>query len=438
MTTVIDTVKQHSPYGGSSIGRVIACGASAAACASIPAMPDDEYNSEGTAAHFVAAECLRTNVPAKEFLDYLYTKPGSPDDGTPPVQVKVTGNMVDAVQVFLDEVNREMALTPDAELYVEHAFQLENDAAPGEVWGETDALVYHPSTGRLRDFDYKHGIGVSVSAEDNAQPKFYAAGAVFSHPEWRITEIICTIVQPRARDVDEAGAVKDWTFDGAELLEFVQQVEDGIRFSKKVAEIFADPNPTVESRLQYYTPGVHCRWCAAAGDCPGKEAATLAAATLDRDGITSIAQVTAAALPDPKTFDVERLAAIVAGIDIVREWQLRAQELLEGLLMTGHQVPGWKVVDKQGRAKWVDEPARVATYAAVEFGLDEDQTMPRKLATITDMVAMLKSAGATKEQIDDFKLKFTIKESSGLTIAPASDRRPAVNAAETNFGSAKL
>lgn len=429
MTTVID--KGHSRYGGSVIGRVIACSASVAECDAIPTLAGDEYSSEGNAAAFVIEQCLKTNVPAKEFLDFLYTKPGDK-------QVVVTGNMVDACQVFIDEVNREMALTPDAELYVEHSFELESEAAPGEVWGKTDVLVYHSSIGRLRDFDYKHGVGVSVSAEDNAQPKFYATGAVFSHPEWRISELICTIVQPRARDVDEVGAVKDWTFDVVELLEFQQQVEDGIVAAKETAHLFATTKLTPKDRLRYYKVGEHCRWCDAAGTCVAKEQAGLKASTMDQEGFATVTEITARDFPEPKSMDVERLAAVVRGIDLVREWQLRCQELLEGLLMSGVEVPGWKTVEKIGRAKWVEDPTEIVAYADMTFDLTEDQIMPRKLTTIGDAEKLLKAAGASKDDIDSFKLKFTIKESSGLTIAPSTDRRPAINAIAADFGTVKL
>lgn len=426
MTTVID--KGHSRYGGSVVGRVIACPGSPALCDTVPKRPEGPYAAEGTAAHYVAEQCLKTNVPASEFLGFLYTKPGSK-------QVEVTGNMVDAVQVYLDEVNREVALTSDAELYVEVGFDIDSEAAPGEVWGSADAVVYHPSTGRLRIFDYKHGVGISVSAEDNAQPKFYAMGAVFSHPDWRISEIVCTIVQPRARDVDEAGAVKDWTFDVVELLEFQETVETAIEKAESYGHDVVEGMFTGERDATLYKTGAHCRWCDAAAVCPAKEAEALAAATVD---FATVTEISAADFPEPKSLDVERLSKVVAGLNIISAWQAQCQEYLEGLVLSGVAVPGWKAVEKIGRAKWVEDPTEIVAYAGMTFDLTEDQVMPRKLTTIGDAEKLLKAAGATKEQVDDFKLKFTIKESSGLTIAPSSDRRPAINTAQENFGGVTL
>lgn len=423
MTTVID--KGHSRYGGSVIGRVIACPGSPALCDTVPKRPEGPYAAEGNAAHYVAEQCLKTNVPAKKFLDFLYTKPGAK-------QIVVTGNMVDAVQQYLDEVNAEMALTPDAELYVEVGFDIESESAPGEVWGSADAVVYHPSTGRLRIFDYKHGVGISVSAEDNAQPKFYAMGAVFSHPDWKISQIVCTIVQPRARDVEEVGAVKDWEFDVVELLEFQDEVETAVSMAKKVA--FEDSIGRVPLKAMLKT-GPHCRWCDAAAVCPAKEAEALAAAHVD---FATVTEITAADFPEPKTLDVERLSKVVAGIGLISAWQAQCQEFLEGLILGGHEVPGWKAVEKIGRAKWIEDPTEIVAYAGMAFDLTEDQIMPRKLTTIGEAEKLLKAAGAKKEDLDSFKLKFTIKESSGLTIAPSSDRRQAVNAIEADFGTVKI
>ena len=138
--------------------------------------------------------------------------------------------------------------------------------------------------------------------------------------------------------------------------------------------------------------------------------------------------ITADALPDPKTYDMDRLGQILQAGQILNGWLNQVQEYVEALVLAGQPVAGWKAVEKIGRAKWVSADEEVADYADMVFGIDVEQIRPRKLTTITEAEKLLKAAGATKAQIDDFKLRFTLKESSGLTIAPTSDRRPAVNA----------
>ena len=403
----------HSQYGGSVIERVIACAGSAALCASVPKLPSSPYAAEGTAAHKLAEISLKEQLHPTHWL------------GVEMEGFVVTQEMCDAVVVYLNAVTAEQALTKEAELYVEKGFALDLPSAePGEVFGTNDALVYHPSTGRLRIFDYKHGVGVSVTADENAQLKFYAAGAVFSHPEWKLKEVILTIIQPRARDVDDLGAVRDWPMQTVDLLEFQGDINIAIWEAKG--------GRGVPVKL---ATGSHCRWCDAAAVCPAREAEVLEAAQLSFKDITMI---TTDDLPIVTELDVDRLGAVLKAADLLNDWLRTVQEYVEGLLLSGTSVPGWKVVEKIGRAKWVSDENEVASYVDMMFGVDLDQILPRKLTTIGDAEKLLKAAGAGKTEIDTFKLKFTVKDSSGLTIARNEDRRPAVNAAETAFGDVKL
>lgn len=416
MTTVIGP-SAHSRFGGSVADRYMNCPGSVALCETVPKKAGSIHAKIGTAAHALAETCLKQSQDAAEFIGEFFPVGEHRDN-----KFIVTDEMAVAVQVYLDAVREELALSASGELYVEQGFAFELPSAdPGEVFGTNDAMVYHPTTGRLRVFDYKHGQGVSVSADDNSQLKFYATGAVFSKPDWNLAEVILTIVQPRARDVGDENGVKDWPMDVLDLLEFQGDLDTAIAVCKGAAPSLAT--------------GSWCRWCDAAAVCPAKEAEALAATTLD---FASVTLVSADDMPVPKTLDTDRLAKIVNGLDIINAWMGQCQEYLEGLIMSGVEVPGWKAVEKIGRAKWIDDPTQVAAHVEMLFGVEEDQITPRKLATIGEAEKLLKAAGATKEQIDDFKLKFTIKESSGLTIARASDRRPAVNAIASDFGSVKL
>ena len=123
---------------------------------------------------------------------------------------------------------------------------------------------------------------------------------------------------------------------------------------------------------------------------------------------------------------------------LMNDWLRTVQEYVEGLLLSGASVPGWKVVEKIGRAKWVSDEEKIAGTLSLFYDIPEDLVRPRRLTTIGDVTKLLKAAGATKPEIDTFLMDNTIKESSGLTVAPESDRRPAVNAAERAFGDVNL
>lgn len=409
--------QKHSRYGGSVIKRVIECAGSVTLCGSVPPRPSSAYANEGTAAHTLAEHCLRRGLHPAAFLGK--DVPGFPG-------VKVTTDMSDAVVEYLNVLEHEQAQTQTSVLLIEEDFVLPiSTTGEGEVFGRNDAMVYHPETGRLRVFDYKHGQGVAVEVNDNPQLKFYLAGALFAHPEWKIRELVLTIVQPRALDMDDRGAVKDWSWDPAEVFEFIAQVEDAVARAEECGSF--SPEGLANG---YLKTGDHCRWCDAAPVCPARERQALEAATLD---FATVTDVTAAALPDPKEMDVARLAKVVAALDILTAWGSQCAEYLSGLVLSGAAVPGWKAVEKLARAEWADDPAKITAYAEMMFGVPAGELIQPKLTTITDATKVLKAYGAKKDDIDAFKLAFTKKESSGLTVAPESDRRPAVNAAARDF-----
>jgi len=405
----------HSRWGGSKADRWMNCAGSTALIETVPSKPSSAYAEEGTLAHAFAAYMLASGERAA--IEYVGVTLDAQVGAKP-----LTEEMAAAIQVYLDAVWAEFDQHPDAEIYVEQSFELSvESAAPGEVFGTNDALVYHPKAGRLVVFDYKHGVGVSVTADDNAQLKFYAAGAVFSRDDWSLSELELVIVQPRARDVEDLGAVRRWLMVVSDLMEFQQDVDAAIARS--------------QTEATSYNAGSWCRWCDAAAICPLREQQVLESAQLD---FASITEISAGDLPEPKTYDNDRVGEILKAARVLNDWLGQIEEYVEGLVTHGIPVKGWKAVEKLGRAKWAAADDEIAGAAEMLFGVEEDEARPRKLVTLGDMEKALKLHGATKQQIADFKALYTKKESSGLTLAPESDRRPAVDAAARDFGSLNM
>ena len=420
--------KAHSDFGGSVIGRVIACPGSVPLCNSVPERLSSSYADEGTFAHALGERhLLARNFDAQQSI-------GDEIESDKLASKKiVTTEMAAAVQVYLDAVQAEMVKTEDAILLIEERFTLPiSSAEEGEVFGANDALVYHPSTGRMVVFDYKHGQGVSVSAEDNKQLKFYAAGAALSHPDWPIAELELVIVQPRARDADEQDipGVKPWPMDTFELLEFVAEVEEAVRRAKDAASL----GPLLQTGTLLdgsnpFTAGSHCRWCAAASVCPAKKEEVVASIGLDFHDIEDIA---AKSLPIPKEMGTDKIAALLRGLDTLTAWANQVRDYAYGLLEQGVAVPGFKLVDKVGRRKWIDNEAEIAAYLEMVYGVDGEDVMPRKLVTITEAERLVKARVTEKAErkaaLDDLSLRFTLKDSGGRTMVADTDRRDAVPA----------
>ena len=427
--------KAHSDFGGSVIGRVIACPGSVALCSVIPDKPSSSYADEGTFAHALAEECLLQNcfdasqkIGSEVWCQKLASRKA------------VTEEMAAAVQVYLDAVQEELGRSADAILLVEERFVLPISAAEeGEVFGANDALVYHPSLGRLVIFDYKHGQGVSVSVEDSPQLKFYGAGAALTHDDWNLAEIELVIVQPRARDAEEyeIPGVKRWPMDTFELIEFVGEVEQAVARAKAIHAPMKDdpvagaPRATdVVDGAPALAAGSHCRWCAAAATCPVKQQEVVDSIGVDFRGV----EVVPSRLPVPKDMGVEQIAQLLRGLDVLTAWATQVREFAFGLLQSGVAVPGFKLVDKQGRRKWIDNEAEIAAYLEMVYGVEGDDIYPRSLVTITEAERLIKAKipaadkAGRKAALDDLSLRFTLKDSSGVTMVPDTDRRDAVTA----------
>lgn len=75
-------------------------------------------------------------------------------------------------------------------------------------FGTSDAILI--SDGTMHVIDYKHGLGVLVSAEDNPQMKCYALGALELFDSiYDIDTVAMTIYQPRRQNISTCQIAKD-------------------------------------------------------------------------------------------------------------------------------------------------------------------------------------------------------------------------------------
>lgn len=429
----------HSRFGGSVIGRVIGCPGSVPMNAAAPPKIETQHMVEGTLAHDFAEYMLKhgeRDAMRHVGEDYPFASPAKKklQANCGRKYLTVSKDMARAVQTYIDAVYEALDEDPLAELYVEQSFTL--PAGDGkEVFGKNDALVYQPTFRRVKCFDYKHGAGEVVDVEENEQPMFYCVGALLNNP-WPVAEIELIIVQPRTWDVvvTEHEGVKRWAWDTGELLEFLAQVDAAVA-AAKTAELM--PRAALFDN-GFITPGEHCGWCAASAVCPAREKDLLEMTGLP---LTTLADASPANLPDPATLDGAHIARIMAAAGALRAWAGQCAEYAFNAASAGTPIPGFKLVDKNARRKWVSSDAAVADFLEM-MGCDRAEVLPPSLVTITEAEKQLRAAvGSAK----DFKaakerlsLDFTIKESSGLTLAPESDKREAVDAVARAFGSVTI
>jgi hypothetical protein len=211
---------------------------------------------------------------------------------------------------------------------------------------------------------------------------FYAAAAMRTkESQWVFegaTEIECIIVQPPE--------IRRWVTTPERIKAFENELKMAVQIAQK-------PN----APLQH---GEHCRWCAAKPVCPKMTGA------VDRALMLKIEEL-----------DAEQIGGYLKNADILEQWITDLRALAHQVLETGKPVPGWKLVAKRATRQWVDEE-----LAAKELmnDLSADELYTKKLLSPAQAEKLL------KKQKKELPASHVVAISSGSTLAPVDDPRPAV------------
>jgi len=345
----------HRKYAASAAHRFIACTASHELERSIKGTGSSKYAAEGTRAHAFAAYLLTggTLTPGEQ-IAY--------EDGDETVSTIVDSETLESIAPYLEFVRQNLE-NGAVDLRVEFAA----DVIPGKLGGTADAVFRRRDT--LHVCDLKYGKGVLVDPEENAQLMCYALACLPHYPG--VKQVCLNIIQPRAR----GEIVKQWRCSIAYLSSF------------RVALLEAVKN--IDAGNTEFIRGEHCQFCKALHGCPSYFEAIE---------------------PVPKSagmVTVEQRAYILDHLEDIRRLCKAVEDEARDLLLNGATVPGWKLVQKQGRSKWNAE-----AFEALRLTIGMTET---KLIGITEARKII------GKEVD----RYTVKESSGVTIARDTDKRPA-------------
>ena len=352
--------------GGSTAKRVINCPGSVKLCQQVPPKPSSSYADTGTLLHNAIAEILGADARFDAIIGAEY-------NGITLTQELYEDKLVPAVRA-LHEVDPDEQM----EYAVEQSVGF-GDLLPG-VFGSCDLI------GRIGDraviLDWKFGDGVAVEADENPQLMFYAAAAMRTPSlAWVFDgakEVECIIVQPPS--------IKRWVTSFDRLRMFERELVFAVKQSEK-------PDAALHA-------GEHCRWCAAKPICPQMTGAA------DR-----------ALAKQVKELNTRELGLALAKADMLEEWIKDLRALAIQVLEKNGEVPGYKLVQKRGTRQWIDEQKAIEHLSMF---LPESEVIERSLVSPAQAEKKLK------------KLKLSLGEglvtsvSSGTTLAPVSDPRPAV------------
>lgn len=363
-------MSDHSILAPSALAITMACSGSVQLSRLYPEVSDSQDAMEGTASHWAGSEQL-------------------------------DGQLVDVGQVAPNGITLDVDMVEGADLYV----QAVRDIVPvgGHVeqrvditfihplmWGTPDFWYFDPVQRILYVFDYKYGRRF-VEVFENWQLIAYAAGIINTLDLDDLTiSVHFTIVQPRSYHRD--GPVRTWRVRGDALRPLINKIAGAAE-----AAVLHDGT---------FNPRALCRVNPGCRDCTGRRACV----TLQTAGM---ADVDLAGAPIP--FDLPP-AAVGAELRMIQHaianLTARAsglEEQAKAAMMSGTDVPWFRLENSQGREKWT-KPTREVLALGALLGLDLAKpaeaitpTQARKLGLPAQLTTTYagRSAGEMKLVPDD-------------------------------------
>lgn len=362
------------------------------------------YADEGTAAHFLASECLsKDEHPATHIKKRIEVMPegarwqGEKIEGP---WFEVDDDMVAAVNSYVRAV-REYA--KDGVLFVEQRLPATRWTGEPDAYGTSDAVILRYD-GELIIDDLKYGMGELVSPERNKQLMIYALAA---YDEFslvgEITSIRLVIHQPRISGPQE------WACSVKALLAFGADVQTT---AARALDCYSGILPP-----QLHVSDEACRWCKAAHKCPARDAHVTETVGADFDDLTSGAQI-------PPVGTGEELAKKLNACDLIEKWIKAVRGKVEAELFAGRPVPGYKLVQgKRGARSWIDAAQAEAALKSMRLKVEEMYDM--KVISPTSAEKIFGEKGSAPSVKRWNKLQELITQAEGKpSVAPESDKRP--------------
>jgi hypothetical protein len=274
-------------------------------------------------------------------------------------------------------------IDPDQSMEFAQEVQVEFENVKGleGVFGNVDLIGRIGRTAVI--LDWKFGDGVIVDAEENYQGLFYAAAAMSnSEFAWAFDgakEIEIIIVQPPA--------MRRWVTTFERVAAFQSELQTAVTLASK-------PNAPLAI-------GDWCRWCTAKPVCPKMTGEIDRVVHMKLDALAP-----------------EELTRALDLADKLESFINDARRLAFERLEKNMPVPGYKLVSKRATRQWVDEAKASAALAGL--GVSQNELYKKELISPAQAEKVLKKS---KLALPD---DLVVAVSSGSTLAPESDPRPAV------------
>ncbi len=375
-------MSDHSIFSPSASYRILNCPPSLRLCEKAEEQPSP-FAAEGTCAHELCAYLVekalgRDAEDPTGSLDYYDAEMQSCAEGY--------------ASFVMEEYTKAKAACPDALIFVEQHVDISR-WVPG-CGGTADCIILSDGTAEV--IDYKHGLGVPVSATSeefggNTQLMCYCLGALNMFDGiYDISAVKMVIYQPRRENISE------YAMDKADLLRWAD-------------EVLA---PTAALALEgkgEFNAGDHCRFCKVKATCRKRAEYNLQAAKYDF--------VMPAELKD------DEIDAILMIADRLTEWANDVKEYALAQALAGKDYEHFKVVAGRSVRKYTSEDAVAKAVEAAGYDPWE-----KKILGVTAMTSLL-----GRKRFEELLGTLTYKPDGKPVLVPRSDRRPAIkNTAQTD------
>lgn len=373
---------KHAYLSASASHRWLACPPSAKLCANILDQAS-EYAQQGTDCHELCAYLVEKALD-RDVID--------PTENLTYYDAEMQNCAEEYRNYILEQIEAAKEFCKDPQVMIEQRLDFSRWVENG--FGTGDCVIVADEI--LQIIDYKHGLGILVSAGDdehggNSQMMCYALGALEVFGDiYDINQIKMTIFQPRRDNLST------YTISKEDLLKWAD-------------EVLAPTAQLAYVGKGEFNAGDHCTFCKVKATCRKRAEYNLELAKYDFEM--------------PATLDDTEIAAILEKVDEMISWGNDIKDYALQQAQSGVHFEGWKIVEGRSNRKYTDENAVADTVKDAGFDPYE-----KKLLGITAMSTLL-----GKKKFEELLGGLIYKPPGKPTLVPESDKRPAMNTAKDDF-----
>ncbi len=373
----------HAFLSPSASHRWLNCPPSAKLCAEVPDA-SSPYAQQGTDAHSLCA--------------YLVEKALGRDTRDPTGTLKYyDAEMQECAEGYasfvMEEYERAKQTCPDTAVLIEQKV----DFSPWVKGGTGTADCILLADGMAEVIDYKHGLGIMVSAESeefggNPQLMCYCLGVLEMFDGiYNIDTIKMSIYQPRRENVST------YTMSKADLLQWANGT-------------LAPTALLAQEGKGEFQAGNHCQFCKVKAACRKRAEYNLELARYDFEM--------------PATLEEHEIDAILLKADQLISWASDVKEYALNQALQGTDYSHFKVVEGRSNRKYTNEDDVAKTVMAAGYDPYEK--------SILGITAMSKLLG--KKKFNELLGSLICKPQGKPTLVSKSDKRPVMkNTAQDDF-----